>query len=192
VTTSLYEEIKTYTIQVKVQIQRVLATIHKGIERILEKFPNVQIELKEAWEQAQQREETDSNMNSHSSKEGFRLPKMESKYLSRDRDETSSQQSGQSQGTRYSNRTRQEFPQQDYTRFAEEEENKFMKEHGIGFKKKDRPRRPVAEVEVDPKVQEQLLRAKLRKEEEEKKRAEEQEKIRRRKEVLEHKIQKEL
>lgn len=31
VTTTLYEEIKTYTIQVKVQIQRVIGTTHKGI-----------------------------------------------------------------------------------------------------------------------------------------------------------------
>lgn len=46
-------------------------------------------------------------MTSHNSKEGFKLPKMQPKYLSKDRDEVSSQQSGMSQGTRYSNRTRQ-------------------------------------------------------------------------------------
>ena len=114
-------------------------------------------------EYAMQREETESNMTSQTSKEGFRLPKIEQKYLSKDRDEVSSQQSGFSQGTRYSNRTKQEFPQKDYTKFAEEDEKKFLKEHGIGFKKKEKTRRPPADTEVDPKVQEQLLRAKQRK-----------------------------
>jgi hypothetical protein len=87
-------------------------------------------------EEALLKEETESNMTSQPSKEGFRLPKIEPKYLSRDRDETSSQQSNLSQGTRYSQKTKQEFPQQDYTKFAEEDEQKFLKEHGIGFKKK--------------------------------------------------------
>ena len=76
-------------------------------------------------------------MTSQHSKEGFRFPKLEAKYLSKDRDETSSQQSSLSHGTRYTNKSnRQEFPQQDYTKFAEEDEKKFLKEHGIGFKKK--------------------------------------------------------
>ena len=133
---------------------------------------------------ALQKEDTESNMTSQTSKEGFRLPKIEPKYLSKDRDEVSSQQSGFSQGTRYSNRTKQQFPQQDYTKFAEEDQKKFLKEHGIGFKKKEKVRRPPPETEVDPKVQEQLLRAKVRKEEEEKKRIEQQQKIRKRKELL--------
>jgi hypothetical protein len=51
-----------------------------------------------------------------------------------------SQQSSHSQGTAYSNKTKQEFPQQDYTKFAEEDEQKFLKEYGIGFKKKAKPR----------------------------------------------------
>lgn len=152
----------------------------------------MQAEVREALEQAQLREETDSSMASQPSKEGFRLPKMEPKYLSKDRDETSSQQSNLSQGTRYSQKTKQEFPQQDYTKFAEEDEQKFLKEHGIGFKKKERPRKPAAEVEVDPRVQEQILRTKLRKEEEERRKAEQQEKIIKRKELLQNKIQKEL
>lgn len=125
VATTLHQEIKTYTIQVKVQIQQVLNTTHKGIERILELFPEVQREVREAFEAAMLREETESNMTSHNS--GFRLPKIEPKYLSKDRDETSSQQSSISHGTRYSNRTRHEFPQQDYTKFAEEDEKKFLK-----------------------------------------------------------------
>jgi hypothetical protein len=41
VSTTLYDEIKDYTIQVKIQIQRVLNSTHRGIERILEMFPNV-------------------------------------------------------------------------------------------------------------------------------------------------------
>lgn len=58
-------------------------------------------------------------MTSQNSKDGFRFPKLEPKYLSKDRDETSSQQSNLSQGTRYSQKAKQEFPQQDYTKFAE-------------------------------------------------------------------------
>ena len=54
--TSLYEEIKTYVIQVKVQIQRIIGGTHKGIERILELFPNVQTEVKDAMEFAIQKE----------------------------------------------------------------------------------------------------------------------------------------
>jgi hypothetical protein len=46
ITTTLYEEIKAYTIQVKIQIQRVIGTTHKGIEKIIEMFPNVQSEVK--------------------------------------------------------------------------------------------------------------------------------------------------
>lgn len=67
-----------------------------------------------------QKEETESNISSQPSNQGFRLPKIEPKYLSKDRDETSSQQSSLSQGTRYSQKAK-EFPQQDYTKFAEED-----------------------------------------------------------------------
>lgn len=84
-------------------------------------------------------------MTSQTSKQGFRLPKIEPKYLSKDRDEVSSQQSGFSQGTRYSNKTRGEFPQQDYTKFAEEDEKKFLRDNGIGFKKKEKIRKPPAD-----------------------------------------------
>jgi hypothetical protein len=47
--------------------------------------------------------------------------------LSKDRDEVASQQSGHSQGTVYTNKTKQEFPQQDYTKFAEQDEQNFLK-----------------------------------------------------------------
>jgi hypothetical protein len=63
----------------------------------------------------------------------------------------SSQQSSHSQYSKIS--SKQEFPQKDYTRFAEEDEQRFLKENGIGFKKKPQARRPVADREVDPKVQ---------------------------------------
>jgi len=50
--------------------------------------------------------------------------------LSKDRDEVTSQQSSHSQGTQgtvYTNKTKQEFPQQDYTKFAEQDEQNFLK-----------------------------------------------------------------
>jgi len=56
VVTTLYDEIKTYVVQVKVQIQRVIGGTHKGIEKILEMFPNVQTEVRDAMENALQRE----------------------------------------------------------------------------------------------------------------------------------------
>jgi hypothetical protein len=118
-------------------------------------------------------------MTSQNSRDGPHFPKLEEKYLSRDRDEVNSQQSSHTQYSKVS--SKQEFPQKDYTRFAEEDEQRFLKENGIGFKKKAPARRPAAEREVDPKVQEQLVRAKQRKEEEEKRRAEEQERIEKRK-----------
>jgi hypothetical protein len=75
-----------------------------------------------------------------------------------------SQQSGQSQATHYSKlSSKQEFPQKDYTKFAEEDEQKFLKENGIGFKKKKPVKKIAADKEVDPKVQEQLIKAKLKK-----------------------------
>lgn len=60
-------------------------------------------------------------MSSQNSKDGFHFPKLEPKYLSKDRDEVASQQSNHSQGTVYTNKTKQEFPQKDYTKFAEQD-----------------------------------------------------------------------
>ncbi len=79
-------------------------------------------------------------MSSQNSKDGFRFPKLQQKYLSRDRDQVNSQQSIPSQGTVYSSKTKQEFPQKDYTKFAQQDEQKFLKEYGIGFKKKIKAR----------------------------------------------------
>lgn len=73
-----------------------------------------------------------------------------------------SQQSFQSQGTKYSKSSKQQFPQKDYTKFAEEDEQKFLKEHGMGLKKRNMKKKEV-EKEVDPKVQEQIAKTKLRK-----------------------------
>ena len=84
--TSLFDEIKICTIQVKIQIQRVVGSTHKGIQRILDMFPDVQNEVKEALEYAAQKQETESNMTSQNSKDGFKFPKLEPKYLSKDRD----------------------------------------------------------------------------------------------------------
>jgi hypothetical protein len=39
-------------------------------------FPNVQQEVKEAIENAMQKEETESNISSQPSNQGFRLPKI--------------------------------------------------------------------------------------------------------------------
>lgn len=82
-------------------------------------------------------------MTSHGSSKDGLFPKLQPKYLSKDRDEVSSQQSNQSAGTQYSKlSSKQEFPQKDYTKFAEEDEQKFLKENGIGFKKKNVIKRP--------------------------------------------------
>jgi hypothetical protein len=114
-------------------------------------FPNVERDVAAAVERANNREEVESNLTTQNSRDGPHFPKLEEKYLSRDRDEVSSQQSSHSQYSKIS--SKQEFPQKDYTRFAEEDEQRFLKENGIGFKKKPPARRPVAEREVDPKVQ---------------------------------------
>lgn len=44
-----------------------------------------------------------------------------------------------------------------------------MKENGIGFKRKNKVKRPLIDKEVDPKVQEQLIKAKQKKDEDERK-----------------------
>lgn len=98
-------------------------------------FPNIQEDINEALEIANNKEEVQSNMTSQNSKNGFHFPKLEEKYLSKDRDQTSSQQS---QGTQYSKLSKQQFPQKDYSKFVEEDEQKFIKENGIGFKKKSK------------------------------------------------------
>ena len=90
-------------------------------------FPNVERDFEAAMQAALEKEEVESNMTSQNSRDGFKFPKLEQKYLSRDRDEVASQQSNMSQGTRYSRGSRAEFPQKDYTRFAEEDEKKFLK-----------------------------------------------------------------
>ena len=85
------------------------------------------------------------------------------------RDETSSQQSN---GTKYSQGSRQEFPIKDYTDFASDDEKKFLKENGLGLKKKGMAKKKGYSTEkqyIDPKIQEQIYKVKLRKEEEEKK-----------------------
>ncbi len=51
----------------------------------------------------------------------------------KDRDETTSQQSFKTSSSKIS---RQEFPQKDYTQFVTEDEKKFIKDHGMGLKKK--------------------------------------------------------
>lgn len=85
-------------------------------------------------------------MTSHGSSKDGLFPKLQPKYLSKDRDEVSSQQSNQSAGTQYSKlSSKQEFPQKDYTKFAEEDEQKFLKENGIGFKKKNVIKRPAVD-----------------------------------------------
>ena len=49
---------------------------------------------------------------------GSLFPKLDPKYLSKDRDEVTSQQSAHSQATVYTNKSKQDFPQKDYTKFA--------------------------------------------------------------------------
>ena len=50
------------------------------------------------------------------------------------RDETASQHSLRSSGTKYSQNS--QFPQKDYTDFASDDEKKFLKENGLGLKKR--------------------------------------------------------
>ena len=89
------------------------------------------------------------------------------------RDETSSQQSNM---TKYSHASRQEFPLKDYTEFVTDDEQKFLKENGLGLKKKGMTKKRGYSTEkdhIDPKIQEQIYKVKLRKEEEEKRKKKE-------------------
>ena len=94
------------------------------------------------------------------------------------KDETASQYSFQSNGTKYSQASRQQFPTKDYTDFATDDEKKFLKENGLGLKKKGMNKRNGYSTEkqyVDPKIQEQIYKVKLRKQEEQKKKQKEKE-----------------
>lgn len=88
-------------------------------------FPNAERELNAALDKANAKEEVESNMTSQASKDGPLFPKLDQKYLSKDRDEVASQQSNHTQYSKVS--SRQEFPQKDYTKFAEEDEQRFLR-----------------------------------------------------------------
>lgn len=71
------------------------------------------------------RDETASNATETTkSKNGFHLPKIEPRNMML-RDETASQQSMRSSGTKYSQNS--QFPNKDYTDFASDDEKKFLK-----------------------------------------------------------------
>lgn len=82
------------------------------------------------------------------------------------RDDVSSQQSIRSNNTKYSQSSKQEFPIKDYTAFASEDEKKFLKENGMGLKKRNMSKKTghsnVSE-SYDPKIQEQIMKIKQRK-----------------------------
>jgi hypothetical protein len=72
----LNDRIKEYAIHLKIEIQRKLGRTHKGIERILELFPNVEREVAAAVEKANNKEEVESNLTSQASREGSLFPKL--------------------------------------------------------------------------------------------------------------------
>ena len=82
----LNESIKEFVVHLKVEIQNKLGTTHRGIDKILSMFPNVERAIDEAMQAALEKEEVESNMTSQNSRDGFKFPKLEQKYLSKDRD----------------------------------------------------------------------------------------------------------
>ena len=76
--------------------------------------------------------------------------------------------------------SKQEFPVRDYECYETEEERRFMKDNGMGLKKKvmSKSRKVRSyDQEMDPKLQEQIARIRDRKEEDAKRKAKEHEQI---------------
>ena len=93
----------------------------------------------------------------------FPLPKIAPRNMLL-RHETASQHSLRSSGTKYSQNS--QFPQKDYTDFASEDERKFLKENGLGLKKRNMIKKRVNSHEkeaYDPKIQEHISKIKQRK-----------------------------
>lgn len=130
------EELKVLLVHIRIQIMQNFKFEHKGITELLKLFGNPYEVEKEVLRNNQELQPMDEEVVSEGGSGVVKLPRIASRNSARD--EILSQNSFQSKGTNLSKNTasKQEFPIRDYEEFETEDEQRFMKAHGIGLKKK--------------------------------------------------------